>query len=217
MDRSIRCWWAFVFVTCVACAGVSTEVPVVEAQPPATIAPFEGTWLVVGAESARAVVTVQLGDDGSGSIMFLDLDDPSDIESHSVELRVLQREDGGFLSVRETLDEEFKDSGLYRGMIYQRHGESWTYWGLAEYRFLGDNDLVVWIADFEAIERLVTQGRLSARRFSGRYYEEIVLSIDAASLRSLLDGPDRASLFAYRYPLFLQRLDSARSDPERSP
>lgn len=165
------------------CSSVTLKQPLPPMADPAELAAFEGEWVSEG-----QILHLRFGTDGIGRLAGLDWrDDRFAVEEG--ELVVSKGAERSYLSVRMTENGKWLD-GYY----------------LVQYRFTGQEDLILWLPNVAAFAEAVTKGRLAGVVEKGSRAGSVVITSPPDKVLAFLNDPANGSLFDYREPMVVKKL-----------
>jgi len=165
------------------CSSVMIEEPLPGNPEPFDQRSFEGTWLFDG-----NVVELKFGSNGTAKIAGLEWKDDQ-FQLWQQELIVTKGTRHNFLSLRA-----------------EENGELMEDYFFAAYTFSDNGDLIVWIPEEDAFEKLVSEDVLEGSVTKGKSSKNILITSPPAKLLEILNDRKNRELFDYTEPIVFRKL-----------
>lgn len=193
LNRSFQ--WILSIVSLLAagtgCSSVTLRQPLPRVADAAEMAAFEGEWLSEG-----QVLYLRFGADGTGRLAGLEWRDDRFVVEEG-EFVISKEGDRGYLSVR------LMENGKWLEGYY-----------LVQYRFTGQQDLILWLPDVAAFADAVVKKKLDGLVDKGSQIGSVVITSPPDKVLAYLNDPGNASLFDYREPMVVKKLLLSPPSPE---
>lgn len=173
----------FLLAVLAGCSSVTVKQPLPSMADAAELAAFEGEWVSEG-----QILYVRFGADGIGRFAGVDWKEDR-FSLDEGEIIVSKGAEKGYLSVR------LMENGKWLDNYY-----------IAQYRFTGQGDLILWLPDIVAFADAVGKGKLDGVVEKGSHTGSVALTSTPEKLMAFLNDPANGALFDYREPMIIKKL-----------
>jgi hypothetical protein len=183
--RGIRGALSILFLLAVlgGCSSVTVRQPLPRMADADELAAFEGEWVSEG-----QVLYVRFGADGIGRFAGVDWKDDR-FRLDEGEIIISKGTERSYLSVR------VMENGKWSEGYY-----------IAQYRFTGQGDLILWLPDIGAFADAVGKGRLDGVVEKGSHTGSVLVTSAPEKVMAFLNNPANGAIFDYREPMIIKKL-----------